>query len=1487
MGASRTRLRGSGVARAEDRLGFARVGFLTLIFLIAGKPQGSLAEHFTYPYDYDFCDAFVPKAICEGDGAMDANRCATNTYGCFWDESTNKCSMSTADDATFDGALSGWFPNVDEGSPCHNKAQQQCSPDDGCGFYDGTCFPFPSTGVSLLSAHGAPDVIQAYYHSLRQSYYCPTVSGSCAAHAGCHETNSGCEYAFEFGVWEVVTTCESSGTTFTSADKNAIAFASSTVCTDWADLESFVTNNGLDYMSSYSSGHSPSGSHSEYSPKWPDPVEYCATWEVNAYCNRAHLDSNFMQDAAACGADPLCYWNEQHSECEQSISVPEPPALSYAQVWEYNAVFDRTYYASQYSYDVNVQYSACAAHTGNTTADATACEADLNCGVNYRRYLKDTPSGVFGCEINHTRVADAALADGAPYPIAMRNEMEAYHNQVCWKVAELGGDATHETACDAAGWRCEWKGMLNPDGCGPSVDSYTVSASNACVDYDPSGTFWSSLVDLPVFANLPNGVDGAFDRTGAERLNPKPYPGRVGCALTCEGWDVDRTRCASKPYYCRWSEERHKCLSAVGHEPCPESVPTTRWLPVSYASDATRKTRLADAFAESANAVVRVDWKGSPLAFLRVTRDVATFAPDLHDRLFVEWLDVSTTTHTLLNVDFELYSTYEDALARAKEARWTRCANLTSAPFPGGCAPDELSVSDYESLRLSETATHHAVFVESPAPVAFGDVFAPPLDSNQAEFTGSNAISAAGDLSLGGADAFTIRVRADVAGSVDANLLDVPGLISITTLGTDPDNYYKLRFTGLCEDASVTAFDGSAPFAGSTEIVVTYDGAYVKLYLDGDEQYSHALNASEPCAYPSVPKLNSASWRMGGASNSFDSFTYDTRGFLSYLTTWTGVSLSAQNVRRMSRADYRYVPRPTHHFNFDEGAGAVVRDHFPGVGGADTLRAHFGPTAAYRKMPSAPSLSAFLSDSSGAASVAVAKSKAYAHVYEGSFTMQAWFRADAELTETSHQVFGNYFRDTSGSSVPGGFFNLAAQPGSAGFYGLTLEYQSAGGAHVHASVLDGATPDARLEIGRWYHLAAQRDVEAGEARVFVDGVLKLQDTNVGYPARGLDWTGVDSDAWVADASGGLFLGGNAKDGAATRASFSDFQVYSAAVPPTFPTGPGVCAPPSAEFLVLWLPLDREGDQVDASGRGTAATAPAGFAEVAASAPAIDSYSRPPSTSSDAPCGPWGVYDGCAAAEPEACSACLRSAGFDTGECGMKAVGGVVTFEGGFTVHTFTRNETFAVLRDDLISVEVLAVGGGGGGGAVANAAGGAGGGGGGGVAADYNLTVSKGDAFEVVVGAGGAGASGDGQALAASGARSAFARFEADGSASASVEADGGAGGAAGAAADAAGGDGAMRAGWTMSQAGYNWRDFAGRALVSPVSGAPRAYAGGGGACVWDEGCSAGSATGGDAAPMCFESRCDAHQHSGGGGGAAVMGPAGNGADGVVIVRYQ
>ena len=178
MSASRTRLRGSGVARAEASR-FARAGFLTLIFLVAGIP-GSFADHLSYPYDYNFCAAFGHKAICEGDGAqLSSDKCDT-AYGCSWDGTT--CSMNTDNSTTFEGALYGWFPKVDNDSTCHGKdtSDGSCSAADGCFVVNeiamDTCVPFPKTGVSLLSAHGATNVIQAYYHSLRQSEYCATVN---------------------------------------------------------------------------------------------------------------------------------------------------------------------------------------------------------------------------------------------------------------------------------------------------------------------------------------------------------------------------------------------------------------------------------------------------------------------------------------------------------------------------------------------------------------------------------------------------------------------------------------------------------------------------------------------------------------------------------------------------------------------------------------------------------------------------------------------------------------------------------------------------------------------------------------------------------------------------------------------------------------------------------------------------------------------------------------------------------------------------------------------------------------------------------------------------------------------------------------------------------------------------------------------------------------------------------------------------------------
>ena len=303
---------------------------------------------------------------------------------------------------------------------------------------------------------------------------------------------------------------------------------------------------------------------------------------------------------------------------------------------------------------------------------------------------------------------------------------------------------------------------------------------------------------------------------------------------------------------------------------------------------------------------------------------------------------------------------------------------------------------------------------------------------------------------------------------------------------------------------------------------------------------------------------------------------------------------------------------------------------------------------------------------------------------------------------------------------------------------------------------------------------------------------------------------------------------------------------------------------------------------------------------------IDPHARtsPPAIPSDAPCGAWANYDGCDAPEPAECSACLSSAGFDTGECGLKAVGGVVRFVDGFTTHTFTMNETFTVLRADLRKVEVLVVGAGGGGGAVGtglgNAATGANGGGGGFVTIT-TVDVSKGATFQITVGAGGTGSS----AVSTGGADGGQSEFGAIANATSVVTALGGGGGASNVEKSS------VQGGWGESNAGAagaashgnydatgvlgygNWRDFAGDAIIASTSGAPTAYAGGDGCCVRDpdpqkgNGCSAGSETGGDAKPVCLFGKCDGHQNSGGGGGVALVGQSGDGADGVVVVRYQ
>jgi len=532
----------------------------------------------------------------------------------------------------------------------------------------------------------------------------------------------------------------------------------------------------------------------------------------------------------------------------------------------------------------------------------------------------------------------------------------------------------------------------------------------------------------------------------------------------------------------------------------------------------------------------------------------------------------------------------------------------------------------------------------------------------------------------------------------------------------------------------------------------------------------------------------------------------------------------------------------------------------------------------YGKYPVAPSLTAYLTaqNANAYSMVHVDDSHTLAKMYEGSFTVQVWYRAD-----------GAFMAELAGAGLPYVFTNHnwslnLVQGLSASKFGLRLVYNA-------SDQSSSVSVDDALDANTWTHLAVQRDNENGVWRLFVNGVARV---SFGNPALAL----------LQMVTNGLTIG----PGGASTVSFSDFQVYSAAVAPHFPTGKGVCAPPKSEFLLIWLPLDRVGEQVDASGFGHAASATGSWVATAVTAAVIDPHARtsPPAIPSDAPCGAWANYDGCDAPEPAECSACLSSAGFDTGECGLKAVGGVVRFVDGFTTHTFTMNETFTVLRADLRKVEVLVVGAGGGGGAVGtglgNAATGANGGGGGFVTIT-TVDVSKGATFQITVGAGGTGSS----AVSTGGADGGQSEFGAIANATSVVTALGGGGGASNVEKSS------VQGGWGESNAGAagaashgnydatgvlgygNWRDFAGDAIIASTSGAPTAYAGGDGCCVRDpdpqkgNGCSAGSETGGDAKPVCLFGKCDGHQNSGGGGGVALVGQSGDGADGVVVVRYQ
>lgn len=1432
MGVSRTRL-GGRVSRGTVR-GSASFGTLALLFLVGAT--GTRAQTPSFPTDATFCAAWVNYAMCNGDGAnadatmCDATKCSSNGMT----QQDHACGFLNTNtyETDWDGVTQGWFDDVE--ILCDSNAG--CDGNDGCmTVHNGTdneCKPMPYKSEHWLVGNNASDAVIAYDQSVRHKYYCKTVNDmtDCATRPGCevNVNNNQCQYVSEYGTYDVVISCGVSS--IADGDKDLLAIAA--FQTDWDDLSSNVTGRFPNYAVGDGSGSS-SGSY----PTWPTPTEYCAAWEVDAHCGQSGYDQ------PSCDADSRCGY--RNDKCRSSNATGAGDFASYAEVWSYNEIVESESFKNEYG--LSAQFYNCQAHNSNETV----CNADSRCGYNYKLALY----GTYSCGISHEVIAQLAIDhDGAPWPYAKLVELEAYGDQVCFN----NNNVNNETAC-VADARCGWQ-ELNPTGCAASPDAYTVAAVNACVDYDPTGLFWVAMTEMPAFAHLPGGIDGAFARLNTERVSK--YPGQVGCQLDCESARYDIAGCDAKPYYCRWSTDRQRCVSAVGPEACPNATPTARWLPVAYSSAAASAARFNDAFRESANKIIRVDWRGLDFAYVRVV-DFETF--DAHQRLFVDWNSTGT----------EMYGTYHDALARSRDKKWSHCGGGAGGGFPGDCAPsnDSDDVSYYANKLLSTTASHHAVYLESPKPVPFGTRFSPPLDSNRAVFDGSREMSSVGDLSLGGANAFTIRFRSDLTppavGTRYGSILSMPGIVDIKTFASNVTAHWEITI-GNCG----VMFISHGGAVGPEETVVTYNGSHVSMYRHGSLvsgiYYGNSVGTAEaPCALPLLPQ---AAWKMG------DLTSYPIFGSVSYLTVWAGVALSSENVGRLAMADFRYVPKPTHHFNFDEGSGSVVRDSIPGAGVFATRRAHFGPVPMYGKYPVAPSLTAYLTaqNANAYSMVHVDDSHTLAKMYEGSFTVQVWYRAD-----------GAFMAELAGAGLPYVFTNHnwslnLVQGLSASKFGLRLVYNA-------SDQSSSVSVDDALDANTWTHLAVQRDNENGVWRLFVNGVARV---SFGNPALAL----------LQVVTNGLTIG----PGGASTVSFSDFQVYSAAVAPHFPTGKGVCAPPKSEFLLIWLPLDRVGEQVDASGFGHAASATGSWVATAVTAAVIDPHARtsPPAIPSDAPCGAWANYDGCDAPEPAECSACLSSAGFDTGECGLKAVGGVVRFVDGFTTHTFTMNETFTVLRADLRKVDVLVVGAGGGGGAVGtglgNAATGANGGGGGFVTIT-TVDVSKGATFQITVGAGGTGSS----AVSTGGADGGQSEFGAIANATSVVTALGGGGGASNVEKSS------VQGGWGESNAGAagaashgnydatgvlgygNWRDFAGDAIIASTSGAPTAYAGGGGCCVRDpdpqkgNGCSAGSETGGDAKPVCLFGKCDGHQNSGGGGGVALVGQSGDGADGVVVVRYQ
>lgn len=250
----------------------------------------------------------------------------------------------------------------------------------------------------------------------------------------------------------------------------------------------------------------------------------------------------------------------------------------------------------------------------------------------------------------------------------------------------------------------------------------------------------------------------------------------------------------------------------------------------------------------------------------------------------------------------------------------------------------------------------------------------------------------------------------------------------------------------------------------------------------------------------------------------------------------------------------------------------------------------------------------------------------------------------------------------------------------------------------------------------------------------------------------------------------------------------------------------------------------------------------------------------------------------------------------------EATGGVITYDGDYTIHTFTTSGTFTVTAEG--DVEYLVVGGGG-----AGAWGATGGGGAGGyrTATGHAVTVQG---YSITIGAGGVGCTSN-CAQGGAGGDSIFDTITSLGGAGGAGNTNGLTGGSGG---------GASQGFGTSAGAGTGGQGFAGGAvsgffsgggggateigstdgsgeggdgLASSISGASVTYAGGGGGGVYDSVGSpiGGDGGGGDGGSNSFGNPTAGTANTGGGGGGGYYNGAtnSNGADGgsgIVIIKY-